>query len=81
MIECTDCEGDRDAFRRSVYISSRLQECSRGDVVFDLNVRMVILAHKLGHGYAALKKISNVLGIPSLRLSSYQRHERRMTGK
>jgi hypothetical protein len=55
MVECADCEGDRDAFRRSVYTSSRLQECSRGDVAFDINVRMVLLAHELGLGYAALK--------------------------
>jgi hypothetical protein len=80
MIECAHCEGDRDAFRR-VYTSSRLQECSRGDVAFDINVRMVLLAHKLRLGYSALKKISNVPGIPSLCLSSYLRHDRRVTGK
>ena len=65
MIECADCEGDRDAFR-SVYTSSRLQECSRGDVAFDINVRMVLLAHEFGLGYAAVKKISKVIAIPSL---------------
>lgn len=81
MIEYAHCEGDRDAFRRSVYTSSRLHECSRGDVAFDINVRMVLLAHKLGLGYAVLKKISKVLGISSLHLSSYQRHNRRVTGK
>jgi hypothetical protein len=57
-MECADCEGDRDAFRRSVYTSSRLQECSRGDVAFDMTVRMVLLAHQLGLGYAVLKKRS-----------------------
>ena len=45
-------------------------------MAFDINMRMVLLAHGLGLGYAALKKISIVLEIPSLLLSSYQRHDR-----
>ena len=53
MIECADCEGDRDEFRRSVYTSSRLQGCSRGYVALDMNVRMALLANKFGLGYAA----------------------------
>ncbi|KAK1901773.1 Acid alpha-amylase [Dissostichus eleginoides] len=36
---------------------------------------MVLLAHELGLGYAALKKISKVLGIPALHLKTYQRHD------
>ena len=36
---------------------------SKNDVVFDVNVRMVVLVQKLERGYAALKKISKVLGI------------------
>ncbi|KAI4814438.1 hypothetical protein KUCAC02_003634 [Chaenocephalus aceratus] len=34
---------------------------------------MVLLAHELGLGCAALKKISKVLGIPGLHLKTYQR--------
>jgi hypothetical protein len=81
MIECAHCDGYCDAFRRSVYSSSRLQECSRGDVAFYINVRMLLLAHELGLCYATQKKISKVLGIPSLHLCSYQRHVRRVIGK
>ncbi|KAF3837907.1 hypothetical protein F7725_009675 [Dissostichus mawsoni] len=40
---------------------------------------MVLLAHELGLGYAALKKISKVLGIPALHLKAYQRHDKRVT--
>ncbi|KAK1874926.1 Protein RAD61 [Dissostichus eleginoides] len=40
---------------------------------------MVLLAHELGLGYAALKKISKVLGIPALHLKTYQRHDKRVT--
>ena len=45
------------------------------DVAFDVNVRMVLLAHELELGYAALKKISKVLGIPGLYLKMYQKHD------
>ena len=48
--------------------------------MFDVNVRMVLLAHKLGLGYAALKKISKVLGIPGLHLKTYQKHDKTVTG-
>lgn len=80
MLECHSC-GDNDAFRRSVYTSPRLQGETRGDVAFDVNTRMVLLAHELGLGYAALKKMSKVLGIPGFHLKSYQRHDRRVTGR
>ncbi|CAL8293778.1 unnamed protein product [Gadus morhua 'NCC'] len=40
---------------------------------------MVLLAHELGMGYAALRKISKVLGIHSLHLKTYQRHDKRVT--
>ena len=68
-------------YRRSVYTSTRLQSETRGDVAFDVNVRMVLLAHELGMGYAALRKISKVLGIHSLHLKTYQRHDKRVTGR
>ena len=55
--------------------SPRLQDVSSNDVAFHVNVRMVLLAHKLGLGYAALKKISKVLGIPGLHLKMYQKHD------
>ena len=46
MLQCTHCqEGDR--YRKSVYTSTRLQDSTRGDVAFDINVRMVLLAHEL----------------------------------
>ncbi|KAF3856788.1 hypothetical protein F7725_017511, partial [Dissostichus mawsoni] len=60
--------------------TTRLQDETRKDVAFDVNVRMVLLAHELGLGYAALKKISKVLGIPALHLKTYQRHDKRVTG-
>lgn len=78
LLECRQCTGDR--YRRSVYTSTRLHDASRNDVAFDVNVRMVLLAHELGMGYAALKKISKVLGIPALHLKTYQRHDKRKTG-
>ena len=77
-LECCLCKGD--PYRTSVYTSTRLQEETRSDVAFDVNVRMVLLAHELGMGYAALKKISKVLGIPALHLRTYQRHDKRVTG-
>lgn len=80
MLECSECKQKENGYRKSVFSSSRLQESSRGDVAFDVNVRMVLLAHELGLGYTALKKISKVLGIPSLHLKTYQRHDRRVTG-
>lgn len=80
LLECNSCKAE-DGYRRSVYTSTRLQSETRGDVAFDVNVRMVLLAHELGMGYAALKKISKVLGIPSLHLKTYQRHDKRVTGR
>ena len=80
LLECTNCKGE-SRYRRSVYTSTRLQSETRGDVAFDVNVRMVLLAHELGMGYAALRKISKVLGIPSLHLKTYQRHDKRVTGR
>lgn len=76
LLECSVCEGAK--YCRSVFTSTRLQ--SRNDVAFDVNVRMVLLVHELGLGYAVLKKISKVLGIPGLHLKTYQRHDRRVTG-
>lgn len=80
LLECNSCKAE-DGYRLSVYTSTRLQSETRGDVAFDVNVRMVLLAHELGMGYAALKKISKVLGIPSLHLKTYQRHDKRVTGR
>ena len=73
VLKCSLCE--RDGYRKSAFTSPRLQDVSRNDVMFDVNVRMVLLAHKLGLGYAALKKISKVLGIPGLHLKTYQKHD------
>ena len=53
---------------------------SKNDVAFDVNVCMVLLAHKLELGYAALKEISKVLGIPGLHLKTYQKHDETVTG-
>ena len=53
---------------------------SKNDVTFDVNVHMVLLAHKLEPGYAALKKISKVLGIPGLYLKTYQKQDLTVTG-
>ncbi|CAM4571374.1 unnamed protein product [Leuciscus chuanchicus] len=78
LLECSNCKGE-SGYRRSVYTSTRLQSETRGDVAFDVNVRMVLLAHELGMGYAALRKVSKVLGIPSLHLKTYQRHDKRVT--
>jgi len=77
ILECSLCDG---GYRKSVYTSTRLQDETRKDVAFDVNVRMMLLAHELGLGYAALKKISKVLGIPALHLKTYQRHDKRVTG-
>lgn len=79
LLECSLCE--RDGYRKSIYTSTRLQDGTRNDVAFDVNVRMVLLAHELGLGYAALKKISKVLGIPALHLKTYQKHDKRVTGR
>ena len=51
-----------------------LRDISRNDVAFDVNVRMVLLAHELGLGYAPLKEISKVLGIPGLHLKTYKKY-------
>ena len=64
-----------------VYTSTWLQSETRGDVAFDVNVHMVLLAHELGIGYAALRKVSKVLGIPFLHLKTYKRHDKRVTGR
>lgn len=80
LLQCSLCEG-HDKYYKSVYTSTRLQEESRSDVAFDINIRMVLLAHELGMGYAALKKISKVLGIPALHLKTYQRHNKKVTGR
>lgn len=79
LLECCLCKDDK--YRRSVYTSTRLRDESRNDVAFDVNVRMVLLAHELGLGYAALRKISKVLGLPGLHLKTYQRHGKRVTGR
>lgn len=80
LLQCSLCE-DEVKYSRSVYTSTRLQEESSGNVAFDVNVRMVLLAHELGMGHAALKKISKVLGIPGLHVKTYQRHDRRVKGR
>ena len=43
-------------YRKSIYrlTSTRLQDGTRNDVAFDLNVRMVLLAHELGLGYGKI---------------------------
>lgn len=79
LLECCKCESN--AYRRSVFTSPRLQDVSRCDVAFDVNVRMVLLAHELGLGYAALRKITAVLGIPGLHLKTYQKHNRTVAGR
>ena len=64
-----------------MFTSTRLHQETRGDVAFDVNIRMVLLAHELGLGYAALKKISKILGIPGLCLKTFQRHDKTVTGR
>ena len=73
LLKCSLCK--RDGYRKSIFTSPQLQDVSRNYVAFDVNVCMVLLAHKLGLGYAALKKISKVLGIPGLHLITYQKHD------
>lgn len=80
MLECTLCDSE-SKYSRSVFSSTRLGEESRSDVAFDVNVRMVVLAHELGLGYAGLRKVSKILGIPGLHIKTYQRHDRRVTGE
>ena len=77
-LKCTLCTSDE--YHKSVYTSTRIHNETRGDVAFDVNVRMVLLAQELGLGYAALRKISTVLGIPGLHLKTYQKHNKRVTG-
>ncbi len=81
MLVCKNCPKGKDQFTKSVYTSPRIQESERGDVAFEINTRMVLLAHELGLGYAALEKISKVLGVPVMHLKTYQRHDRKVTGK
>ena len=49
-LECRLCERDKK-YRRSVYTSSRLQEESRNDVAFDVNVRMVVWWQKISFNF------------------------------
>lgn len=77
LLECSNCKGDTSGYRRSIFTSTRLQS----DVAFDVNICMVLFAHELGMGYAALRKISNVLGILSLHLKTYQKHDKKVTGR
>ena len=78
LLKCTLCTSD--PYKKSVYTSTRIHDETRSDVAFDVNVRMVLLAHELGLGYAALRKISTVLGIPGLHLKTYQKHSKRVEG-
>lgn len=72
------CSAGDCAYCRSILSSPRLQDES---MAFDINVRMVLLAHELGMGYAALKKISKVLGIPGIAHKSYAKHNKTVSGK
>lgn len=81
LLECKKCKSLENGYRKSVFSSTHLQESTKSDVAFDINIRMVLLAHELGLGYAALKKISKILGIPTLHVKTFQRQDRRVTGK
>ncbi|KAJ8391913.1 hypothetical protein AAFF_G00083840 [Aldrovandia affinis] len=67
------CGAGECAYCRSIFSSPRLQDES---MAYDINVRMVLLAHELGMGYAALKKISKVLGIPGIAHKTYVKHNK-----
>ena len=62
LLKCTLCKNDN--FLKSVYTSTRVHDEIRSDVAFDVNVRMVLLAHELGLGYAALQKDKHCFGDP-----------------
>ena len=80
LLVCTLCPKGKDQFRKTVFTSPRIQDSEKGDVAFEINTRMVFLAHQMGLGYAALEKFSKVLGIPGMHLKTYQRHDRKVTG-
>lgn len=72
LLECKNCKAE-GGYRRSVYTSTRLQSETQGDVAFDVNVRMVLLAHKLGMGYATLgDPFPSFENIPETRQKSYR---------
>ena len=61
-----------------VYSSPRCHGEDRHDVPFVINSLMTMLSHELGKGHEALNKIANILGVSSMHLKTYQRHQQKV---
>ncbi|XP_076462944.1 uncharacterized protein LOC143295248 [Babylonia areolata] len=46
---------------------------------FEVNNRMTMLSHELGGSYTSLQTFSTVMGIPGMRLKTFQTHDKKVT--
>ena len=74
-LECGSC-----GYTNTEDSSPRINESESTKVAFEINPKMVMLSHELGKSHTGLQTIGAVLGIPSMHLKSYQRHDKKLTG-
>ena len=66
---CKHC----DYNSKDVFSSPRVKDSNKMSARFEINDLMVLLVNELGLGYAALQKVSKIIGIGNIHLKSYQR--------
>lgn len=75
-ISCTKCEN----FEDNTFSSPRLNNSEKENVAFQVNPKMVLFSHEIGKSHTALETFSTVMGIPNMHLSTFQGHDRRLSG-
>ena len=73
-LECSSCSYKSEY----VYSSPRVGSSERGDVAYEINPLMTMLAHEMGKGHEALEKVAKILGVNNMHLKTFQIHQKKL---
>ena len=75
MLSCNSCP-----YQKSAYSSPRIDNSDKENVAFEINPRMVLFSHEIGKSHTALETLSTVMGMHNMHLTTYQGHDKRLSG-
>lgn len=68
-------------YEKCTFSSPRINNSQNPNVAFEINPKMVLFSHEIGKSHTALETFSAVVGIPNMHLTTYQSHDKRLSGK
>lgn len=68
-------------YEKITFSSPRVNNSEKENVPFEINPKMVLFSHEIGKSHTALDTFSAVVGIPNMHLTTYQSHDKRLSGK